>query len=345
MVDVSNNSSKKGFFYIFLGIFFWSTIEIVYKLIQNEVDALNANFWRMFFGGFVLLLYSATLKNSKKALKDQNDIIKEGSKGFIFFIKRYYLYYINASLVGLVVGQIIYLQGTKMTEAAYSATIFSANPIILSLLTIIFFKENKNLIKILGIIIGFIGVVFVITDFQFNNFFNSANIIGNFLVFIGMSLWCIDVFLGKAIMNKAEKDNVVSGYESEYFNAVTFILAAMIMLPFIIRLEGFDKMLNYSASAWLGLIYLGVVTGGIGYVLFFKGINMMEVSKGINIFYFKPIIASILSYFIFPSVHLKISLFLGILIEMLSLIMVSNNGSSKRSESLDDSSRKKIRES
>ena len=119
----------------------------------------------------------------------------------------------------------------------------------------------------------------------------------------------------------------------------------MIMLPFIIRLEGFDKMLNYSAGAWLGLIYLGVVTGGIGYVLFFKGINMMEVSKGINIFYFKPIIASILSYFIFPSVHLKISLFLGILIEMLSLIMVSNNGSSKRSESLDDSSRKKIRES
>ena len=58
---------------------------------------------------------------------------------------------------------------------------------------------------------------------------------------------------------------------------------------------------HYTPTSWLGVLYLGIITGGLGYVLFFKGLKYMEASRGINAFYFKPVIATLLCcYFNMP---------------------------------------------
>ncbi|MHA1341730.1 MAG: DMT family transporter [Promethearchaeota archaeon] len=303
------NNEAKGFILIMIGIFFWSTIEITLKLIQAELDPLPTNFWRLSIGGIILLIISY-----RSATK----------KAFRIYLKTYYKYYIIASILGMVLGQIIYIQGTQMTNSAYAATIFSSNPIIISLYAIFFFKEEKNIKKVIGIFIGFLGTTIIITDLNFEGILSAQYLIGNILVFVGMCLWSIDVIIGKKISNIAKLTNLESGHESLFFNAITFFVAACTMIPLMYISGDFNKVLSYSIESWIGLLYLGAITGALAYFLFFQGINMIDASEGINAFYFKPIYATILTYFIFPNIKISKYFILGFIIEMIALYLVTS---------------------
>jgi len=301
----------KGYFYIFIGIFFWSTIEIILKLIQSELNSLQTNFWRLFIGGSILSFIS--IKRSK-------------IKYFYIYLKKYFKYYIYAAIIGMVLGQLIYIQGTQLTNSAYAATIFSSNPIIISIYAIIYFKEKKYFKKFVGIFLGFFSIFIIITEFKFKENFKFEFIIGNILVFIGMCFWCVDVILGKkiAILSNLEyKNSKITQNHSLFFNSITFIISSLLMTPFMIYKGYFISMKNYSVSTWIYLIYLGAITGSLSYFLFFHGLNLIEASEGINVFYFKPIFATILSYIIFPNIVLNFYFYIGLILELFSLYLIS----------------------
>ncbi|MCP4760818.1 MAG: DMT family transporter [archaeon] len=305
----NNKNEKIGFIYLFFAIFTWATVELTFKLVQGSASPLNTNFFRMLFGGITIIIFIFRSK---------------GSSTFINYIKLYPKYYIPASIIGLVFGMLIYLTGTSMTLASYSATIFSSNPLIISTIMMLFLGEKQTKKKILGVIIGFFGMILMITELNFADFFAEENLIGNFYVFIGMLLWSIFVVIGKMQMNHAVEKELSDGNESENFNAITMIIAALSMLPFILLSGDFEVITSYTIDIWLGLLYLGIVTAGLGYVLFFKGISMMEASKGINIFYLKPILATILSFFILLEIP-TIYLFIGLVFEVIALLLVASD--------------------
>ena len=300
-------NSKIGYGYIIIGIFTWSTIELTIKLIQGESSPISLNFFRFSIGGLVLLLYAFMTKRTTS---------------FFLIIRQYPKYYLPASILGLGVGMMLFAIGTTKTDATMAATIFSSNPIIISLFMVLFRNEKKNPKKIIGIILGFIGVLVIITEFRFSILLRSEFFLGNILVFAGMSLWCIDVVIGKELMKKTIvfKDGEEIKIDSLDFNLVTFICATLIYIPLLFSPNEFQIISQFSWTTWIGMLYLGIITTGLGYILFFKGMNMIEASKGINLFYLKPIFATVLSYFILneqPSYFL----FIGIAIEIVALIL------------------------
>ena len=301
--------AKVGYMYIIIGIFTWSTIEITIKLIQSESSPISLNFFRFSIGGLVLILYALISKRTKSLLP---------------LFKQYPKYYLPAAIFGLVAGMILFAIGTAKTEASLAATIFSSNPIIISLFMILCRDEKKNPKKILGIILGFLGVLVIITEFRFGVLFKSEYLIGNILVFAGMSLWCIDVIIGKEIMKKTLKleNNDELAIDSLSFNIVTFISTTVLYVPLLTYLDEWQIISNFSWTTWIGMLYLGIITTGLGYILFFKGMHMIEASKGINLFYLKPIFATILSFIILKE-QPTIFLFIGIAIEIIALILIT----------------------
>ena len=117
-----------GYFYLFIGIFTWATIEITVKLIQDSTSPITINFLRMLIGGLYLLIVNIESGDLEK-LK--------------YFIQTYPKYYIPASFLGLVLGQIFFIMGTTMTNASLSATIFSSNPILISSYMMLFQGKKK----------------------------------------------------------------------------------------------------------------------------------------------------------------------------------------------------------
>jgi drug/metabolite transporter (DMT)-like permease len=107
------------------------------------------------------------------------------------------------------------------------------------------------------------------------------------------------------------------------FNAITFLWSVILNFPFLFIGNELIRIPQYSGLTWGILIYLGIFTGGLGYVLFFKGLQLMEASKGITIFYLKPIIATFLSFLLLHEVPGP-SLYIGIVIEIVALFLVAH---------------------
>ncbi|MCF2141487.1 MAG: DMT family transporter [Candidatus Lokiarchaeota archaeon] len=313
----------KAYLYIIIAVFLWATIEIVMKLIQNNSSPFLMNFFRFFIGGFTLLFYAITVKKTKSIKK---------------FLISHPKYYIPAALIGLAGGLLLYSFGTSLTEASMSAAIISSNPILISTYMIFFKGESKSPSKITGILLGFIGMLFIVTEMHFSAFFSNEYLLGNMLVLVGTCFWVVDLILGKLIMNKSRlsyqnhKENEVfstKGTESQKvssldFNVLTFLLASLFMSPYLLVSDEWSVIVSQSLSTWLGLLYIGVVTTGIAYLLFFKGLGSLEASKGSNLFYLKPIFATILAVLVLDEIP-SIYFYLGIILEVIALILISKN--------------------
>ena len=55
-------------------------------------------------------------------------------------------------------------------------------------------------------------------------------------------------------------------------------------------------MASYGLRAWCWLLYLGVVTVGLGYFLYFEGMRRVPASRGASLFYLKPVLALLFAH-------------------------------------------------
>ena len=310
--------AKKIFFsylYLIIAIFLWATIEIAIKSIQDNTTPILINFLRFLIGGISLLIYNI-LTRKTQSLKN--------------LIKTFPKSYLIASFFGLTVGMTLFAYGTSMTESFLAAAIISSNPLMISTYMILFKGEKRSLNKIFGIILGFFGMIMIITEFKFKDFMQLENLLGNILVFIGTALWCIDLIIGKTLLEKVKENEEIGEVTSLDFNIVTFLASSIFMTPFLFLPGEFSTLLNQTWDTWLILLYLGILATGISYFLFFKGISKMEASKGINIVYLKPIFATILSFIIF-STRPSLFFYFGCGIEIFALIIISYEKTDEKS--------------
>jgi len=80
---------------------------------------------------------------------------------------------------------ILFVLGIRLTLASAGQVIYSFQPIVVVILSYFLLKEKINLRKILGVIIGFIGVNAIIVLPIFDQSFIKQGIIGNLLIFFG----------------------------------------------------------------------------------------------------------------------------------------------------------------
>ena len=296
-----------SYIYLIIAIFLWATIEIAIKSIQDNTTPILINFLRFFIGGISLLIY--------KILTRKTLTLK-------YLIKTFPKSYLIASFFGLTIGMTLFAYGTSMTEPFLAAAIISSNPLLISTYMILFKGEKRSFNKIFGIILGFIGMIMIITEFKFKDFLQMENLLGNILVLVGTALWCIDLIIGKILLEKTKENEENTKVTSLDFNIVTFLASSILMIPFLFFPGEFSTLLNHNLDTWLIMLYLGVLATGVSYFLFFKGISKMEASKGINLVYLKPIFATILSFIIF-STSPSLYFYIGCGIEILALIIVS----------------------
>ena len=301
--------TTKSYGYILIAVFLWATIEIVMQIIKDDTSGIIINFFRFFIGGVTLLVYSFSV-GKVRSLK--------------LFLVRFPKFYLPASLFGLTFGMLLFSIGTLKTEAFMAATIISSNPIIISFFMILFQGEKRNLSKIGGIFLGFLGIVIIITEFQFADFLDSEYFVGNLLVFLGTILWSLDLIIGKVLFNKSKTNPEEVQVSSLDFNTVTFLITALMMIPFLFLPGEGEKLTSQSLSTWAALIYLGIFPTGVAYLFFFKGIQRMEVSRGANLFYLKPVFAVALSALILQG-QPNIFFFIGLGVELLALFLISKN--------------------
>lgn len=259
--------NKKGYFYLGLSIFAFSTIEIVSKSIVNDFHPLQMNFLRFFIGSLCLLPFTVKhIMNSKVKLSIKDMIILT-------------LLGILAVPVSMTLFQISILY----TKASILAVLISSNAIFVAPFSYFILKEKIDKSILVSLVLGIAGMAIIANP---SSSMGSKDLIGILFGIAASVTFALFTVLGKRTSSR------LGGL---LMNNFVFLSGSMLMLPYMLysRIPIFSGI---NSSNILQLLYLGLVVTVGGYIFLFKGIALLPANKGSLVFFVKPVLAGILAY-------------------------------------------------
>jgi drug/metabolite transporter (DMT)-like permease len=263
---------------------FWGGTFIAGKIVAQDVQPFSAAFLRFAIASAFLVLI--TWKVEGKLPKIESSLVLP-----IFLL----------GLTGVFAYNVFFFKGLQSIDAGRAALIIALNPVMISLLSSIFFKEKLTPIKIIGILLSVIGAMTVISRgnplhlFQGHLGWGELNIFGCVLSWVSFSL------IGKSVLGKISP--LVSICYSSLAGTATLIIPA--------TLEGLWTFLPaYSGITWLGLFYLGFFGTVLGFVWYYEGIKKIGPTKAGLFINVVPLSAVVLAFFLLNE-PLTLSLLVG----------------------------------
>jgi len=201
----------------------------------------------------------------------------------------------------------VFLAISYGVSASLTALVIALQPIVVTFLAIKFLNEKVNKYIIMGLILGFVGVNFVLLS---SMQFSSSMIFGvtfSFVALFGLSFG--NLYQKKYCSNM----NLFSG------GAIQTLSSTVLVLPF---LAYEDIHINFNGDFIVALLYMsvGVSIGALSllYIMIEKG----AVSKVSSIFYLMPVSAVFISWLLFDkSVDISVLFGVGVIFVSIMLIM------------------------
>lgn len=183
------------------------------KIIVLKLDPILWSNIRFLVAGIILLFI--TLITGRKHPKV--------NKGFILNL-------FILSLLGMALGQGLFLFGLKYTSSVNTAIITTTIPLLTLFIVVIRKQEELTWHKLIGIILGFLGVVFIRDLTQID--FGGDSLRGDLLVFLGAICFAMYLSYGKEFLRK--NDNL---WVTSYMFIISGIMMCFINIPKIINFK------------------------------------------------------------------------------------------------------------
>jgi len=255
------------YFLLVLLSFIWASAFFNIKIATYSYGPVTIAFLRIFFGAIpvVLLCYFKKIK------------IEAFSKDWYWFA--------IIGLVNLAIPFFLIAFGVQKVQSNLAAILMATTPLSATLLAHFFTKSEKiNLIKTFGILVGFSGIVFLFSD---NILINEYNFISAILILCGSTCYVVGGLLTLKISDK----------KNENVTASILIWGSILLLPISLVLEQ-PWNLTPRLDSTLSLIYLGVFSTGIAWLLRFHILVHNGLVFQAQVAYLIPIFGVILGFLI-----------------------------------------------
>ena len=194
----------------------------------------------------------------------------------------------------LVIPFFLIAYGVQKVQSNLAAILMASTPLSATVLAHFFAKNEKiNFIKIIGVLLGFSGIVFLFYD---KFLINEKNFISAIYILVGSTFYVIGGLLTLKISNK-KNENVTS---SILIWATIFILPISLILYHLNPSDAFtfidDLHFSHRLDSTLSLIYLGTVPTGIAWLLRFRILKNIGLVFQAQVAYLIPIFGIILGY-------------------------------------------------
>ena len=257
----------KLFDYILLIILalIWASAFFNIKIATYSFGPVTIAFLRVFFGAIpvLLLCYYKKIK------------IEAFSKDWHWFAM--------IGFINLVAPFFLIAYGVKSVQSNLAAILMSTTPLSSTVLAHFYTKNEKfNIIKTVGILIGFSGIVFLFSD---NLLIDKNNFTSALLILLGSTCYVIGGVLTLKI-SKKKNENVTGSI---------LIWATLILFPLMCLLETPWEN-TPSLNSTMSVIYLGIVPTGVAWLLRFKILKKNGLIFQSQVSYLIPIFGIILGY-------------------------------------------------
>jgi RarD protein len=188
------------------------------------------------------------------------------------------------SLLAIPVNQFFFLYGIRYTTAANAALLYATTPALVLLLSRVFLGERLTRRKLLGVAIAFSGVVMVILERGPDA--GMQYVYGNLVIFIAVIAWSTYTVYGKRLIAK---------YGPIGASSITLMIGTLMFLPIGILPALQFPYGTLSTANWLQILYLGLVTSVLAYVLWYFALGRIEAGKVALFTNLQPILTTVLA--------------------------------------------------
>ncbi len=246
---------------------FWGSSFIATKFALSEVTPPQLILLRLFIAVTLLSIIAVYSK--------QDFSIKFKSHSWIILLALVAVFHL-----------LIQIYGLKYTSASNTGWIIGTAPVFIALLGFFFMKESITLIKAVGIIVAFLGLVLLIShgDLSSIDFLKNK---GDFLVLGSAFTWGVYSIINKKISLQ---------YSPLMTIFYLFLTMVIIISPMVLRGEFIDKLFHISFRVWIAILFLGIFCSGVGYVLWAQALKEMEAAKAGAFLYFEPFVTLITAW-------------------------------------------------
>ncbi len=243
----------------------WASAFFNIKIATYSFGPVTIAFLRVLFGAIPVLLL-CYFKNIK---------VEAFSKDWHWFAM--------IGFINLVAPFFLIAYGVKSVQSNLAAILMSTTPLSSTVLAHFYTKNEKfNLIKTIGILIGFSGIVFLFSD---NLLIDENNFVSALLILLGSTCYVVGGVLTLKI-SKKKNENVTGSI---------LIWAIIILLPLTFLIEQPFQTMPRTDSL-ISVIYLGIVPTGIAWLLRFRILTTNGLIFQSQVSYLIPIFGTILGY-------------------------------------------------
>jgi drug/metabolite transporter (DMT)-like permease len=238
------------------------------KIVVTEISPFFWSNIRFLFAGVILLFISLIMRRPHPKVT-----------------KEFLLPLIPLSLLGMSVGQSLFMLGLRQTSSINTAVITTTIPILTLAISIMRGKDSITMLKAIGVSLAFIGVL-TIKGFENINF-SVQTLKGDFMVLLASM--CFALFLSFS-------GEYVKKYDNFWVTTWMFLISGVLMFIF-----NFSHWMNFSSINFTSeLVYCAVysIIGATIITYFLNNWALARAPSGnVALFiYLQPVVAAIIGF-------------------------------------------------
>ena len=239
------------------------------KVIVGQMDPILWSNIRFLLAGIAMLIFTLIMKREHP----------EPNKDFFVPV-------VILSILGMALGQGLFLVGLRFTTSINSAILITCIPILTLVFVVIRRQEELTFNKLIGFCMSFMGVLLMrdITSFSLGN----ETLWGDLLVFSAAICFAAYLSFGKKFFMK---------YDNMWSTTYMFLVSGLIMGIF--NFNKFSQMTEVQYSSWFFYCAVFSIFGATLLTYFLNNWALRRAPSGnVAIFiYLQPVVAGVIGYF------------------------------------------------
>ena len=279
----------------------WASAFFNIKIATYSYEPVTIAFLRIFLG-MIPILFLCYFKKIK---------IEAFSKDWHWFA--------SIGIVNLIIPFFLIAYGVQKVQSNLAAILMASTPLTATVLAHFFTKNEKiNFIKVIGVLVGFSGIVFLFSD---KILINESNFLSALIIFFASTFYVIGGLLTLKVSNKS----------NENVTASILIWGSLVLFPISMYFDKPWEKLTLDiifSLPTLSLIYLGFFSTGIAWMLRFYILKNNGLVFQAQVAYLIPIFGVILG-FIFLNEMITSKVLVSLIAVIIGIYLVKKSNSKK----------------
>jgi drug/metabolite transporter (DMT)-like permease len=280
-----------GSIYLALASSIWGGMYVVVKIVVSVIPPLEL-VWMRYLVAIVALLFIGLITRQKWRIE-----------------KRHFLIIIAIGIIGNAISIVTQETGTMLSSAQMGAIITSSTPAFMVIFARLLLKERLTLKKGLSVCLATIGVFLIVGV----GHVNLSSKFGGISLLIAALTWALMSVLVK---------RVPSNYSQIVVTTYSILVALIVLTPFVLpRLHAINISQLTHPTIWGGLLYLGIISTACGFLLWNRGLQMLNASSGGLFFFFQPVVGTLLGWLILNE-NIGVTFWIGSILILTGVLFV-----------------------